>query len=66
MKWTGNLTLKMDEKEDTYGPGSIQVERYAGEFFKLKLTDVDNRAGATAQFNKDELKTLINELTQSL
>lgn len=65
MKWTGNLTLKMDEKEDTYGPGSIQVERYEGEF-KLKLTDVDDRAGATAQLNKDELKTLINELIQSL
>jgi len=32
MKWSGNITLEMDGKEDTYSPGSIEVDRYQKEW----------------------------------
>jgi len=66
MKWAGNLTLKMDEKEDTYSPGSIEAERYAEDAIALKLSSSDNRGIVTVRLSKEECKNLINELTQRL
>lgn len=36
--WTGNITMKIDGKEDTYSPaGSVTVERYSEGAYTLKL-----------------------------
>ncbi|GAH80082.1 unnamed protein product [marine sediment metagenome] len=66
MKWSGNITLKMDGKEDTYSPGSIEVDRYGDEAIALNTTSGDERAKAVIRFSVRECKALIAELIDSL
>ncbi len=66
MKWSGNITLKMDGKEDTYSPGSIEVDRYEEESIALKVTSGDDRAKAVIRFSVQECRALITELIHSL
>ena len=66
MKWSGNITLEMDGKEDTYSPGSIEVDRYEVEAFALKVTSEDERAKAVIRFSFQECRALITELIHSL
>jgi hypothetical protein len=64
--WQGNVTLKMDEKEDTYSPGSIEVERYGEDAIALKLSGGEGRASVVLRFTKGDCKALIRKLTESL
>ncbi|MBA7572048.1 hypothetical protein ES708_13823 [subsurface metagenome] len=66
MKWSGNITLEMDGKEDTYSPGSIEVDRYEVEAIALKVTSEDERAKAVIRFSAQECRALITELIHSL
>jgi len=66
MKWSGNITLEMDGKEDTYSPGSIEVDRYEVEAIALKVTSGDERAKAVIRFSVQECRALITELIHSL
>ena len=66
MKWTGDITLEMDGKEDTYSPGSIEVDRYGDEPIALKVTSGDERAKAVIRFSVQECKALTMELIYSL
>ena len=66
MKWSGNITLEMDGKEDTYSPGSIEVDRYEVEAIALKATSGDERAKAVIRFSVQECRALITELIHSL
>ncbi len=66
MKWSGNITLEMDGKEDTYSPGSIEVDRYEVEAISLKATSGDERAKAVIRFSVQECRALITELIHSL
>ena len=66
MKWNGNITLEMDGKEDTYSPGSIEIDRYGVESIALKATSGDERAIAVIRFSAQECKALITELIHSL
>jgi len=66
MMWSGNITLKMDEKEDTYLLDSIEVERYAKDALALKITTKRQRAKAVIPLSRQECKSLVVELTQSL
>ena len=66
MKWSGNITLEMDGKEDTFSPGSIEIDRYEVESIALKVTSGDERAKAVIRFSTQECKVLITELIHSL
>lgn len=65
-RWTGNITLKMDEKEDTYASGSTEVERYGDNAIAFKVTAGEGRARAATRFTRRDCKALINELIESL
>jgi len=66
MMWSGNITLKMDEKEDTYLLDSIEVKRYAKDALALEITSKRQRAKAVIPLSRQECKSLVVELTQSL
>ncbi len=66
MRWSGNITLEMDGNEDTYSPGSIEVDRYRDEAIALKVTSGDERAKAVIRFSMQECRALITELINSL
>ena len=66
MMWSGNITLKMDEKEDTYSLDSIEVKRHAKDTLALEITGKDQRAKAVIPLSRQECKSLVVELTQSL
>lgn len=64
--WQGNITLKMDEREDTYSPGSIEVERYGEDAIALKVIGGQERASVVLRFTKVDCKELMRKLTESL
>lgn len=66
MMWSGNITLKMDEKEATYLLDSIEVKRHAKDTLALEITGKDHRAKAVIPLSRQECKSLVVELTQSL
>ena len=66
MMWSGNITLKVDEKEDTYLLDSIEVKRYAKDALALEITTKGQRAKAVIPLSRQECKSLVVELTQSL
>ena len=66
MKFTGNITLEMDGKEDTYSPGSMEVDRYDAEAVALKVTSGDGRGKAVIRFSTKECHSLVTELINSL
>jgi hypothetical protein len=66
MMWSGNVTLRMDEKEATYLLDSIEVKRHAKDALALEITGKEQRAKAVIPLSRQECKSLIAELTQSL
>lgn len=66
MRWSRNIQLKMDEKEDTYLPDSIEVERYADNSIVLEIISRGQRAKAVISLSRQECKSLLAELIQSL
>lgn len=64
--WQGNLTLSMDGREVTYGPGAMETEKYAETAIALKITSVDNRAEVVVKFSRDDCKRLIEILLRTL
>ena len=60
------MTLEMDGKEDTYSPGSIELERYGEKSIGLKATSGDKRAIAVIRFSVQECIGLISELIRTL
>ena len=58
--------LKMDEKEDTYSPGTIEVERYGEDAIALRLGGREGRANVILSFTKGDCKELIKKLTENL
>lgn len=62
MRWLGNLTLKMDEHEDTYAPGTIEARQYAPGAIMLTFSEPDDRGKAIVRMSTDECKSLIKEL----
>ena len=60
------MTLEMDGKEDTYSPGSIELDLYKSGVIALKVTSGDERAKAVMRFTTEECKALITELIHSL
>mgnify|MGYP001139754334 CR=1 FL=1 len=64
--WQGNMTLKMNGKEDTYSPGPIEVKKYAENAIALKFTEKDGRASALVRMSRADCKALITELVESL
>jgi len=65
-KWTGNMTLKMDEKEDTYSPGTVEVKKYTEVGIALEFTSKEGRGKATIRFSPEYCKTLIKKLIDSV
>ena len=66
MMWSGNITLKMEEKEATYSLDSIEVKRHAKDALALEITSKGQRAKAIIPLSRQECKRLVAELTQSL
>jgi hypothetical protein len=60
------MIFEMDKKEYTYVPDSIEVERHTEDSISLKITSRGQRAQAVIPLSKQECKSLIAELTQSL
>ena len=59
MKWTGNITLKMDDKEDTYSPGTIEVEKYSEAGIALTFVSKEGRGKAVIRLSPEEFIELI-------
>ena len=66
MMWSGNITLKMEEKEATYSLDSIEVKRHAKDALALEITTKGRRAKAVIPLSRQECKSLVEELTHSL
>jgi hypothetical protein len=64
--WSGNITLKIDDKEDTYLLDSTEVKRYAKDAVALKITSKEQWIKAVIPLSRQECKRLVDELTQSL
>ena len=62
MMWSGNITLKVDEKEDTYLLDSIDVEKQAENALALKITTKGQRAKVIIPLSRQECKSLVAEL----
>ena len=62
----GNITVKMDGKEDTYAAGSIEAKRYGKDAISLKFTSGDGRASAEIRFAPQDCKELISKLVNVL
>jgi hypothetical protein len=65
MKWTGNITIKVEDKEDTYPPDAIDVERYSDKGISLKFKTLGKRAEVTVRMNPEECKSLIELLKKA-
>jgi len=66
MKWTGNITIKVDGKEDTYPPGFINVERYSDKGVALKFKTLGGRAEVTVRMSPEECKSLLELLKEAI
>lgn len=65
--WSGNITLKMDEKEDTYSPvGSIEVERYGEKAFALKIVGGDGRCSVIMRMGQEDCVEMIKKFAEAL
>ena len=42
--WTGNMTVKVDEREDTFPAGVIKARRYGQDAISLQFTSGDSPA----------------------
>lgn len=67
MKWSGgNITVRIDDKEDTYSPGAMEAEQYSDGAFSLKVTDDQGKYTVVVRMNKEELKELMRELLKTI
>ena len=65
--WGGNITLKMKDNENTWGPvGFIEVKEYAQGAFRLQFVGGGGECSATLTMNKDDVKGLVKKLTDVL
>jgi len=63
--WDGNITLRIDEKEDTFSPeGSIEVEKYGKEpeAFALKIVGGNGRCSVVVRMGREDCKELIKRI----
>jgi hypothetical protein len=65
MKWTGNITIKIEDKEDTYPPDAIEVKRYSDAGISLKFKTLGKRAEVTVRISPEECKSLIELLNKA-
>lgn len=65
-RWTGNMKVKMDEQEATYGPGIIEVGKSGNIAVTLTAKSIGDRAIVVMQINRDYCKKLALELVDSL
>lgn len=65
MKWTGNITIKIEDKEATYSPDTIDVERYSDVGISLKFKTLEKRAEVTVRLSPKECKSLIDLLKEA-
>ena len=66
MEWSGNITLKMDDREDTYSSGTMEVERYSEPGIALKFSSKEGRAKAVIRLGPEDSKKLIKKLIDIL
>lgn len=60
--WSGNITLRMDEKEDTYSPvGSMEIEKYGEDAFRLKIVGGEGRCSATMRMNRKDCEEIMRK-----
>jgi len=60
--WTGNITVKVDGKEDTYSPlGSLEVEKYSEVGFALKIAAGEGRCNVVIRMTRKDCKELIKK-----
>lgn len=66
--WMGNITIKMDGKEETYSPvGSVTVEKYSEEgAYALKIMGGDGSCSVIMRMGKKDCKEIIKKFTDVL
>lgn len=65
LAWQGNVTVKMDEKEDTYSPlGDIEVEQYSDVGFALKIAGGEGRCSVIMRMTKEDCKEMIKKFVE--
>lgn len=65
--WMGNISMKMDGKEDTYSPvGSVTVEKYSEDAYALKIVGGDGRCSVIMRMGKKDCKEMIKKFTEVL
>lgn len=67
MKWSsGNITVRIDDKEDTYSLGAMEAEQYSDGAFSLKVTDDQGKYTVVVRMNKEDLIELMRELLKTI
>jgi Arc/MetJ-type ribon-helix-helix transcriptional regulator len=65
--WGGNITVKMDEKEDTYSPvGDIEIEKYSDVGFALKIVGGEGRCSVTMSMTEKDCKEMVQKFVEVL
>lgn len=67
LAWHGNMTVKMDDKEDTYSPvGDIEVEQYSDTGFALKIVSGEGRCTVIMRMTKENCREMIRKFVEVL
>jgi hypothetical protein len=66
INWSGNMTLKMGGKEESYLLDSIEVKQDTKNTLTLKITGKGEEAKVVIPLSQQECKRLVGELIQSI
>ena len=66
MQWQGNITIRLRGHEDTYPPGTIEIEKYDNNFYMLKIDGGNSIYSTIVRLNRDELQKLYVMISKML
>ncbi len=66
IRWSGNITFRMEGKEVTYILETIGVEQQGRDVLNLKIATKGNRAGVEIPLSRQDCKKLVMELIHNL
>ena len=66
MKWTGNITVRINNEQDTYSPGIVEVERYSEFGVALKFESHGGRVEVVVRMSPEECKKLSELLRKAI
>jgi hypothetical protein len=65
--WNGNITIKLDQKEDTQNSvGSVEVEKYGEDAYRLDIVGGEGRCRVTMRMTREDCKAMIAKFANAL